>query len=352
MIHTISITGYRSLKDLRLRLSPRVTVVQGGNGVGKSNLYKALRLFASLARGEFSQQMAAEGGTPSCFWAGGSPKKGQRKEVTLNLLSSAFDWKVVFGLVPMKASMFALDPDLKKETLKTANHSVSRAGFHTGIELSNTESLLTLVGRTEEAAEVARVREEILNWRFYDTIRTDEQSPARQPSSTYWSPLLDQDASNLPSVLQTIRESGQDQLVEAILAEAFPDYRLEIVPDGNKLSLLWHQPGLARPVSAHEISDGTLKFIALIAALLSPKQPPLIVLNEPENSLNTSLYPHLARLIHEASSSSQLIIITHAQELADEIQQLSEVKTIELAMDEGETRLKEDLGARKVWRFD
>ncbi len=79
------------------------------------------------------------------------------------------------------------------------------------------------------------------------------------------------------------------------------------------------QHGLLRPLRAAELSDGTLRYLLLVAALLSPRPPSLMVLNEPETSLHPDLLPPLARLIALASSRSQIIIVTHAQLLADEI---------------------------------
>jgi predicted ATPase len=69
MLRRIHITGYRSLLDLRLSLR-RVNVITGGNGVGKSNVYRALALMQKLAEGGFAQALADEGGMPSVLWGG------------------------------------------------------------------------------------------------------------------------------------------------------------------------------------------------------------------------------------------------------------------------------------------
>jgi predicted ATPase len=73
--------------------------------------------------------------------------------------------------------------------------------------------------------------------------------------------------------------------------------------------------GLLRPLTAAELSDGTLRYLLLIAALLSPRPPSLMVLNEPETSLHADLIPALARLIGRASEHTQIIVVTHAQDL-------------------------------------
>jgi len=204
MIHRISIQGYRSLRDFELRLSPRITVVQGLNGVGKSNLYKGLRLFSSLATAQFAEQIASEGGTSSCFWAGDDRKKGEMRVINLNLDAIEYRWKISFGLVPTTPgdpTFFRTDPDLKSETISTESTTLSRSMVHEGVKGSPTESLLTIIRGSDEYSEVSRVREDIASWRFYDNIRTDELSPAREPSARFWSPVLNQDASNLPSVI-------------------------------------------------------------------------------------------------------------------------------------------------------
>ncbi len=69
MIRTIAVSGYRSLRDVRLSLAA-LNVVTGANGVGKSSLYSAIRLLADIAQGRIIQSLAAEGGLHSTLWAG------------------------------------------------------------------------------------------------------------------------------------------------------------------------------------------------------------------------------------------------------------------------------------------
>ena len=96
------------------------------------------------------------------------------------------------------------------------------------------------------------------------------------------------------------------------------------------------QDGLHRALEASELSDGTLRYIALATALHTPRPPELMVLNEPEGSLHPSLLEPLARMIAVASERSQIIVVSHAKAL---VEALTEHGGHRLALDKenGET---------------
>lgn len=78
MLRTPHFRGYRSLRDFRLKLG-QVTVVTGENGVGKSNVYRALAFMPRMAEGRFAAAVAGEGGLPSLLWAGELKKNETRR---------------------------------------------------------------------------------------------------------------------------------------------------------------------------------------------------------------------------------------------------------------------------------
>ncbi|MEJ6581811.1 MAG: AAA family ATPase [Akkermansiaceae bacterium] len=352
MIHSLQIQGYRSLADFSLKLAP-LTVVQGANGVGKSNLYKALRLFGSLAEGTFPQTMAAEGGTQSCLYAGPTPGPPKRKEVSIDLKAVDFRWQLIFGLVPSSPddpTLFKGDPDLKKESLSRGRERHSRKDW--AGKIPHNESLVSFIRDHTSHSLLSVVREAILTWRFYDDFRHDAASPLRQPSPCAWAPILSENGDNLAAAIQTINESSNRETLSRLIQLAFPDHHLGVTANESGMTLRWTQPHLRRPVTGPELSDGTLQFIALCAALLSPKPPSLLVLNEPENSLNPSLYPALVELINFARNSSQLLVITHSDDLCQTLVEGLGATARRLALQEGATRFLEDLGPKRVWTFD
>jgi predicted ATPase len=102
------------------------------------------------------------------------------------------------------------------------------------------------------------------------------------------------------------------------------------------------QQGLLRPLRAAELSDGTLRYLLWVAALLTPRPPGLLVLNEPETSLHPDLLPALARLVAHAARASQVIVVSHAPALIDALQQLPECHSITLTKRLGESVVVED----------
>ena len=156
---------------------------------------------------------------------------------------------------------------------------------------------------------------------------------------------------NLAATLQTIIESSKVDIRE-IMEQAFPDREWSPRDDSGGFQLSLTPAGLRRQLQAAELSDGTLRFFCLAAALLSPKPPPLLVLNEPENSLHQGLLEPLAELIAQVPKETQLILVTHSPILAELLVEKCDAKKIELSMEDGRTRLEEHIGKGKIWTFD
>ncbi len=184
------------------------------------------------------------------------------------------------------------------------------------------------------------VREAMRGWRFYDQFRTDAESPVRSAQVGTWTPVLHHDGSNLAAALQTILEIRSDEALATTLEDAFPGSRLYVEDRNGRFDVQLQQHGLLRPLSAAELSDGTLRYLLWVAALLSPRPPDLMVLNEPETSLHPELLPALARLILAAATQTQIIVVSHAQVLIDNITASPLCSHLHLQKDFGETTIQ------------
>ena len=100
------------------------------------------------------------------------------------------------------------------------------------------------------------------------------------------------------------------------------------------------------------MSDGTLRYILWVAALLTPRPPLLMVLNEPETSLHPDLLPALARLIIRASKNTQIWVVTHADRLITALNEFSECHSIEFEKSFGQTQIvDQDLLDEPSWHW-
>lgn len=395
MITTVAVAGYRSLRDLVLPLD-RLTVVTGANGVGKSSLYRALRLLAGCGRDEVVVAVAREGGLDSTLWAGpeeigravregrapvqGTTRRGPvslRLGVQLDDGVAGLGYALDLGLPTRQISAFQRDPELKAETLWTGSAprpsaiAAERRGGHVrvrdddgawqelGRALRPFESLLTEVVDPMRAPEVLRMREQLRSWRFYDHFRTDASAPARLPQLGTRTPVLAADGADVAAAVQTIREMGGGDAFDAAVDSAFPGSRVEVVLDGSQFSLAVRQHGLLRPLGGPELSDGTLRYLLWATALLSPRPPELLVVNEPETSLHPDLLPALGALIVAASANAQTVVVTHSQPLLEAIGRAAAdtrteaVRRVQLEKRFGETIVlgQEGLLDRPTWHW-
>jgi predicted ATPase len=241
MMTRLAISGYRSLRDIRVPLGA-LNVVTGANGSGKSNLYRALKLLADIAQGRIIQSLAAEGGLQSTLWAGPEtfsramkagtqPIQGlvRKNPVSLKLGFSGADYGYAIDLGlprPDSRSKFSSDPEIKLESqwtgerLGRANAFAVRNGPLVRIRndsgewrqayqhLASFDSMMTHCGDPREAVELLMLRERMRDWRFYDHLRTDREAPARRPQVGTYTPVLASDGSDLAAAVQTIREIG------------------------------------------------------------------------------------------------------------------------------------------------
>ena len=215
----------------------------------------------------------------------------------------------------------------------TRSRSAGRRTPRGWVQLTRTmrpwESMLTELADPERAPELLRVRRMIRGWRFYDSFRADAGAPARAPQVGTRTPVLADDGRDLAAALQTIRENGRAELDRAV-ADAFDGAVLDITVDGGRFDVALHQPGMLRPLAGAELSDGTLRYLLLVAALLTTDPPPLMVLNEPETSLHPELLAPLARLVRAAAERSQVMVVSHSDTLIRALEVVDEDDTDDL----------------------
>jgi predicted ATPase len=373
MLKLLAISNYRSLRDIVVPLK-KLNLITGANGTGKSSLYKALRLLADTAQGRVVPSLARQGGLTSTLWAGpehiaASVRRGEhavegtiRKErvnLRLGFAGSEYGYLIDLGLPSDRSSAFSLDPQIKQEfvwhgpvlrpaaLLADRKASVVRSRGSEGWQLITdrlppAESMMSLVVDPRQSPEILFLRESIRAWRFYDHFRTDAEAPARFPQLGTYTPILVNDGADLAAAIQTIREIGDAEALRAGIEDAFPKSQLDLEVNAGRFSLLMKQHGLLRALSMAEVSDGTLRYLLWIAALLTPRPPELMVLNEPETSLHPDLIPALARLIVRCSERCQMIVVSHAKPLIDALNEQPACHAIVLE----KTSVKRESGAK------
>lgn len=377
MLATLAIANYRSLRNLVLPLS-ELNIITGPNGSGKSSVYRSLKLLADIAQGGAIASIAREGGFWSTLWAGPEnfsaavkrgdyPVQGTNRKDAVSLKlgfasagSDEFSYAIDLGLPsPIPATAFSADPEIKTEyiwsgpVLRPSATLVERRGAMLRVNgdagwqtidklLPHWASMMTEFADPARAPEMITLREQMRSWRFYDHFRCDSAAPARQPQLGSRTTVMAGDGADCAAALQTVLEIGDAEALAEAVDDAFPGSRVAVdIHDGRFDINMW-QHGMLRALRAAELSDGTLRYLLWMIALLTPRPPALMVLNEPETSLHPDLLPALGRLIVKASRHTQMIVVSHAPRLIAAMEDAAagtSVQSIVLHKELGETKV-------------
>ena len=161
------------------------------------------------------------------------------------------------------------------------------------------------------------LRERYKRIRLYRNWSFGPHAALRQPCNAHArSDFLDEGAENLALVLSHLRGAQRKTFLAALgkLFDGIVDFQCPVT--GGTVSLFLEETG-NRSIPASRLSDGTLRYLSLLAVLLHPEPPSLICIEEPELGLHPDLLPTLADLMVEASERSQLIVTTHSDVLVD-----------------------------------
>jgi predicted ATPase len=208
-----------------------------------------------------------------------------------------------------------------------------------GSELMASETALGSLEDPARFPDLYALKRTMLDWRFYHEMRTDLEAPLRRPCLAVASPTLASDGSNLAAVLATLVHIREDTVdLDRAMEDAFPGATLEVPVPGRTASFgLRFAEHPKRIFEAAELSDGTLRYVALIGALLAYRLPAFIALNEPETSIHPDLLVPMARLIARASERTQIWLVTHSGRLASAIAEHAAVAPLTVIKQGGET---------------
>lgn len=375
-IQQIQIQGYRSLKDVTWKPG-QLNVVIGPNGTGKSNLLRALELLTGSAMGNLPKDILRQGGIASLLW------DGQTQELA---------WQINVSPMVIKRIEFDLAYTLQLQQLGTSSsyriekevlgpyrqdhqqpHPVHWLERHATIAkihdrdpksktplipiIENLPEQQTLMSRLESPAGTARIwqfREYLTSWGIYHDLRVDQDAVLRQAAVARIEKRIAADGQNLIPVLHTLYSSDRNfkQEMDAAMRAAFGEDFEEIVfpPAADQrvqLRLRWRS--LQREQSAADLSDGTLRFMLLIAILANPEPGALIAIDEPETGLHPGMLPIVAEFAQQAADRCQVILTTHSPQILDAFGAQPPTTTV-AHWAKGETKLSViDGGELKRW---
>lgn len=344
-IRRLIIEGFRSLRGVTWEPG-KLNVVIGPNGSGKSNLLRALALLQKSASGELSQEVLRLGGIAPLLWDGqtntitwsvkadplGAWRDRVKEPLTyeLNLqqlgASSAYrvEHEVLIGYLSRgggqtpEPKMFLERRPGHAETLDLQERMLVA---HEG-SVPDEQTLLSLIAGPFGNAIVLGFRDMLAGWSIYHDVHVDQQAPLRQAQVTRRERRVATDGQNLISVLHTLYTGDRDfkKLVDDAMRAAFnQDYEELVFPPAadQRIQLRVRWRSLRTEQAAADLSDGTLRFLLLLAILGSPDPGSLIAIDEPEVGLHPSMLPIVAELAVEASERSQIILTTHSPQFLD-----------------------------------
>jgi predicted ATPase len=356
-IERLEIKGFRSLRDVRWEPG-KLNVLIGPNGSGKSNLLDACALLKEAALGKLSDGIVRRGGMTALLWDQQEQPLAWQLMATqlvylLDLLqigtTSNFNISSEFLSIEGEPGQFLHRDADSARFVDNQGNAVDYPG-----SLSESQTLLSQVAGPLGNLSARDFQQSLEGWSIYQDLRVNRESPIRQASVARFEKRIGTDGQNLIPVLHTLysEDRGFKGTVDSAMRAAFGrDYEeLSFPPAADQrvqLRLRWRS--LKNGQSAANLSDGTLRFLLLVAILANPEPGDLIAIDEPETGLHPSMFPILAELAAEAAERTQVVFTTHSPQFLDAFSDAPPTTTVADWVD-GETRLSTiDGGELRRW---
>lgn len=318
LLKRIRLVGWKSIKDQTLDLTP-LTVVIGANGAGKSNLLSLFKLLNAMFANTpgFRNYVGQSGFADSLLHYGVKQTPVAEMELTFGTDKGDTAYLARWAVAAGGTLIFTEE---RVTFLRTG------AIQPTVVDLGAGHSETNLVSSAEEGNKTAEVALRLLrSCRLFHFHDTSERSAARQPCYIEANRFLYPDAGNLGAMIYLFREQYPTayRRISATVRQMVPDFEGFVLEPSrlneNQILLNWTHKGRDYEFGPHQLSDGSLRFIALATLLLQPeeKQPLLIALDEPELGLHPAALEVLAGMARAASLSSQLVFATQSSVFLD-----------------------------------
>ncbi len=337
----LRIKGFRSFRDTLWEPSS-LNVIIGPNGSGKSNLLRALELLSICARGHLGRHIQEAGGISPLLWDGVEPhlefdlytsavandrpssaKDNLNYELVLKQIGTGSSYRIERELL---GNYYRVNNGTSSEPFKMLERHPHQAVVFDENEhkliaeegIQDEETLLSLAAGPFTANKFVRgFQQQLASWTVYQSIDAGPNSPLRSPVVTRHETTVSREGQNLINVLHTLYSMDRvfKQGLNDAMAVAFGSEFEELIfapAADQRIQMRVRWKSLQREQTCADLSDGTLRFLFLLAVLGSPNPPPLIAIDEPELGLHPSMLPIIAEFARDASSRAQLIMTTHS----------------------------------------
>ena len=392
LFHKLKFSGLLSFgpNGVDLPMEP-LTLLIGPNGSGKSNFLEAISLFQAAPRA-ISEPILRMGGVREWLWKGQEathsialeamiayPQGGtlrhsltlveqQRRPVVFERIEPSE--KHPDKRIGMSYYHPPLDAQIATEAAATNLRVLSesqnvhsdkwspvllgktrQSKLEVGSDFEPHDSMLANIASPDRHA-LWHLKEKYSGIRFYRNWSFGHDAKLRQPCSAHdRSDFLIEGGGNLPLVLSQLHSTNKKAFLSAIteLFEGIVDIHCPVT--SGTVALFLEETG-NRLIPATRLSDGTLRYLCLLAILLHPEPPPLICIEEPELGLHPDLLPTLSRLMREASERTQLVVTTHSDILVDSLTDQPE-SVVVCEKHDGQTNMRRlDKGDLEKWLKD
>jgi predicted ATPase len=344
-LQRLALNNVLSFKDSNVELR-QLNVLIGPNAVGKSNLIEAISLLQATPT-SLASEILRGGGVRQWLWLRdrvASPIGSVECDVRLTSgrqlgqlayrleFSEDANGFVIVGehlakdhLEPSPPTDVYFSRSFNNAEFGPKTLELTRAKAQT-MTISPTESVLSQFKNPVDPTPITNLGNHFDRIKIFREFRTGVGSPARQGiATTVPKDFLSEGGDNLALALHELDFQGAHNRIKDYIrrfCDRFEDVKIRV--GAGLAQAFLRETGLAESLSAIRMSDGTLKFLCLLAALFNPTPPPLMCIEEPELGMHPDALQLIAEALVEASQSVQLIITTHSEALVDALSEYPE----------------------------